>query len=242
MNLLFLVLTLGVFQDDCCKDKCGMASLCPMKGDCKDKCREICDSLGVTLKTVRAKVGELMKEEVGVECDCTVGKCTTSDCGRCQAVCTNVVGPIVKAKVEAHLKTPAKHDKADCTFLSKTTCATCVDELAASIWKGLKKALKIDEIGEAVKTRIMEKMKKEGVSCDCACAKGEVSVDKCKDCAPFKTKVFGPMLKAKFDAHKPDAKHGDATCTFMTDTMCGTCMDELADAIWLKIKELKSKK
>lgn len=138
-------------KQDCCG---AVGILCPKDGKCEGKCREICDNVGATLKSVRARVGEIMKKEVGEACPCASGSCKEAKCGTCTDVVAKIYAPLLKDKVGAWMKSKVKDPKhtvktddgktqeVACTFLSKKPCDVCVNDLANASWTKLKECMK----------------------------------------------------------------------------------------------------
>ena len=141
-----LALLVGAAQDK--EDVCGAADiLCPKKGECKAKCREICDQVGEAYAAVRTRTVELMQKQYGVKCPCTAGECKADGCDNCATVKDKVFVPILKEKVSKRFKEwnkkvvhevekDGKTAKVDCTFLKKT-CDPCIEEMAKASLKKL---------------------------------------------------------------------------------------------------------
>lgn len=107
---------------------------------------------------------------------------------------------------------------------------------------------------KAVQARVGELMKKEA-GCACECTAGSCAEKSCASCDALKTKVFHPILKARaaarFDKEgfkdakhtvKVDGKDTETACTFLSGDTCSTCVNEMADAAWAKMKELFASK
>jgi len=136
-------------------DSCEMAGvLCSKDKGCAGACQTLCQRAYATLKAVKTEVGRLMKEEVGHECACAAGRCSSDDCGNCETLSEKVYKPLIKVSVIRRIKKglknqlfhvqkdeEGKESKVACTFLTEdVVCGTCALDLATVVWKNLKEA------------------------------------------------------------------------------------------------------
>lgn len=148
-------------KQDCCGD--AHALFCGNEKCATDpKCKEVCEKAGATLKAVGVRFMELAKQHWGDK----AGECcknekgeVTQPCGDCKEFCKTVIVPMIKERIQVRMKDPAREIKhvssevygtvkeTPCSFLKGETCATCVEEIAKTSFKQLKKQVEAKKAG-----------------------------------------------------------------------------------------------